>query len=70
MLICQRPGGGSEKRPGSRMGMLVRRVVEVANGDLMDQEVEVCSERLAMVNDRLTVVHEAFTPGSRLREVA
>jgi len=70
VLICQRPGGGSEKRPGSRMGMLVRRVVEVANGDLMDQEVEVCSERLAMVNDRLTVVHEAFTPGSRLREVA
>ena len=70
VLICQRPGRGFEKRSGYRIGMVVRRVVEVANGDLMDQDVEICAERLAMVNERLTVVHEAFMPSSGLREVA
>ncbi len=69
VLICQGPGspGRVAWRP---MGMVVRRVVEVANGDLMDANAEVCSERLAMVNERLTVVHEAFMGGERLRDVA
>lgn len=69
VLICQ-----SEANAGRggvrRMGMVVRRVVEVGNGDLMAANAEVCSERLAMVNGRLTVVHEAFTGGERLRDVA
>ena len=69
VLICQ--GSGSPGRGASRrMGMVVRRVVEVANGDLVEANAEVCSERLAMVNERLTVVHEAFEGNERLRDVA
>jgi len=69
VLICQGPGGAG--RPSARrMGMVVRRVVEVANGNLMESNAEICADRLAMVNERLTVVHEAFAGGERLRDVA
>ena len=70
VLICQAPAGGTARTAARRMGMVVRRVVEVANGDLMDSNTAVCAERLAIVIERLTVVHEAFTGGERLREVA
>lgn len=66
VLICQGPGAG---RAARRMGMVVRRVVEVATGDLMQADATICAERLAMVNERLTVVHEAF-PSMGLRDVA
>jgi two-component system chemotaxis sensor kinase CheA len=66
VLICQKAGRTSDKR----MGMVVRRVVEVATGDLMEHNAEICTERLAMVNERLTVVHEAFAGREGLREVA
>jgi len=69
VLICQSQGG-TGRSAGRRMGMVVRRVVEVANGDLMEANAEICSERLAMVNERLTVVHEVFSGGERLRDVA
>jgi len=69
VLICQGPGGAG-RVAARRMGMVVRRVVEVANGDLMESNAEICAERLAMVNERLTVVHEAFPGGERLRDVA
>ena len=69
VLICQGPSGAG-RGAARRMGMVVRRVVEVANGDLVDANAEICAERLAMVNERLTVVHEAFTSGERLRDVA
>ena len=69
VLICQGPSGAG-RVAARRMGMVVRRVVEVANGDLMESNAEICAERLAMVNERLTVVHEAFTGGERLRDVA
>jgi two-component system chemotaxis sensor kinase CheA len=68
VLICQTLAHGS--RAGRRMGMVVRRVVEVAGGDLLASDTEICSERLAMVNDRLTVVHEAFVGEAGLRDVA
>ena len=68
VLICQ--GGGTARTAARRMGMVVRRVVEVATGDLMEGNGEICAERLAMVNERLTVVHDAFTGGGRLRDVA
>lgn len=70
VLICQGPAGGSARTAARRMGMVVRRVVEVANGDLVEANAEICSERIALVNERLTVVHEAFTAGERLRDVA
>jgi len=69
VLICQGLGGAG-RVAARRMGMVVRRVVEVANGDLMESNAEICAERLAMVNERLTVVHEAFPGGERLRDVA
>jgi two-component system chemotaxis sensor kinase CheA len=66
VLICQ-SGSGAARR---RMGMVVRRVVEVADGDLMERDAEICSERLAKVHERLTVVHEAFAGRAGLRDVA
>ena len=36
----------------------------------MESNAEICTERLAMVNERLTVVHEAFIANERLRDVA
>lgn len=68
VLICQAPSAVG--RTPRRMGMVVRRVVEVAGGDLLQRDTEICSEPLAMVNERLTVVHEAFASGERLRDVA
>ena len=69
VLICQRPG----RRPQDarqRMGVVVRRVIEVAGGDLMENKAEVSAERLAMVNERLTVVRDAFAASAALKEVA
>jgi two-component system chemotaxis sensor kinase CheA len=63
VLICR-------KRTDKLVGIVVRRVVEVATGDLMEANAEICTERLAMINDRLTVVHEAFSGRGSLREVA
>ena len=69
VLICQGPIGAG-RVAARRMGMVVRRVVEVASGNLMESNAEICAERLAMVNDRLTVVHEVFADGERWRDVA
>ncbi len=62
--------GPAVKAFTQRLGMVVRRVVDVATGELMDRDVQICDERLAMVNDRLTVVHEAFAHSDRWRNVA
>lgn len=76
VLICERPALPRDGAPATlkevtqRLGMVVRQVVDVANGELMDHDVRVCAERLAMVHERLTVVHEAFAPAERWREVA
>ena len=62
VLICQRIGArqdsGNEKT--YRLGMVVRQVLDVATGELLDEDVHLCAERLVMVNERLTVMHEAF----------
>ena len=78
VLICQKPARVGERRAelrgGQRIGLVVRRVVEVATGDLMETDAELCTERLALVNERLTVVHEGFLGSGlvsgRLRDVA
>jgi two-component system chemotaxis sensor kinase CheA len=66
VLICQ-TGHGSGRR---RIGLVVRRVVEVANGDLVDCDAEICSARLTKVHERMTVVHEAFADRTGWRDVA
>jgi two-component system chemotaxis sensor kinase CheA len=70
VLICQRPQRAGDRRAGQKMGMVVRRVVEVASGDLLESNAEICTERIARVNERLTVVHEAFAPVEMMRDVA
>ncbi len=57
VLICGQARGGQGR---ARLGMVVREVLDVASGELMERDVRVCAERLVMVNERLTVVHEAF----------
>lgn len=69
VLICLRAStltaGG-----GQRIGKVVRRVVEVAEGALLAKDADVSERLLAMVHDRLTVVHEAFADHEPWREVA
>jgi two-component system chemotaxis sensor kinase CheA len=73
VLICRRLADG---RQAHRVGVVVRRVLEVAAGDLLDSELELGREPIARVNRRVTVVHDAFAAGldsgldSGLREVA
>ena len=64
VLICRR---GS----GARVGLVVRQVLDVAEGAMLSSEVQVCTERLAMVKERLTVVRDSFARQDHgLREVA
>jgi hypothetical protein len=44
--------------------------VDVAGGDLLPENVQVCADQLAIVNSRLTVVRQAFSPMVELQEVA
>lgn len=71
LLICERLG---ERQAGrgvmEKVGIVVGRVVDVAGGDLLPQNVQVCTDQLAIVNHRLTVVREAFSPMVELQEVA
>ena len=55
MLICRRDAG-------SKMGLVVRRVLDVADGNLLEVDTRVYAGRLALVHDRLTVVRDAFAP--------
>jgi two-component system chemotaxis sensor kinase CheA len=62
VLICMRASarGGRE-----RIGMVVRRVVDVASGSMFADEARVFdtgpgNERMALVKERLTVVHGAW----------
>jgi hypothetical protein len=69
ILICLRSG-----EHASRVGVVVRRVVDVAPGTLLDATAaEVCTEPLAMVKDRVTTLHRGFVGQSlrpQLQEVA
>ena len=67
IVICEK-----QIAPGrtQRFGMVVGKVIDVANGDLLPENVQVCTDRLAMVNQRLTVVHQAFASSFELKEVA
>ncbi len=57
ILICVQP---SESGRNQRFGIVVRSVLDVAQGELLDGTARVCPERLALVNDRLAVVQEQF----------
>ena len=59
MLICRREGD-------AKLGLVVRRVLDVADGSLLEQDTRVYPGRLALVHDRLTVVRAAATPAAQL----
>jgi two-component system chemotaxis sensor kinase CheA len=69
ILVCSRPG----ERPPKRVGVVVRRVVDVAPGTLLDVTAEVCAEPLVIVKDCVTTLHRDFaSQGARpaLQEIA
>ncbi len=66
ILICVKR---SERGRDQRFGIVVRSVLDVAQGELLDGTARVCPEKLALVNDRLAVVHEQFCDQSVLEAV-
>ena len=67
ILICVQPAQEGGQR---RFGIVVRDVLDVGQGELLDGTARVCRERLAVVNDRLSVVHRGFCGEGVLEEVA
>lgn len=71
VLICLRPGSHGM----IRTAMVVRRVLDITAGTLLAEDAAGFSGQLAMVGDRVTTVHPAFTAGlsdqaATLQEVA
>jgi two-component system chemotaxis sensor kinase CheA len=69
IMICQRPG----EHRSTRVGVVVRRVVDVSSGALLDATTQLCAQPLAMVKGRVTTLHPGFAAYSalpRLQEVA
>ena len=56
VLICLRP----EAHGVRRVGMVVRRVLDVSAGRLLAAHAAACEQQLAMVKDRVTTVHREF----------
>jgi two-component system chemotaxis sensor kinase CheA len=56
VLICAHSGMGGEHR----MGMVVRRVLDVSPGKMLDGESTIDGMELALVKEKLTVVHHQF----------
>jgi two-component system chemotaxis sensor kinase CheA len=56
VLICMRPGA----RGPRRVGLVVRRVVDVSAGIALAADASVCDGQLAMVKNRVTPVHRHF----------
>jgi two-component system chemotaxis sensor kinase CheA len=71
VLICLRPG----PRGARRVGLVVRRVLDVSTGAELTTDDSVCDGQLAMVKDRVTPLHRLFPAASpaakpSLQEVA
>jgi len=66
VLICGEPGSKSSYR----MGVIVRRVLDVSDGTLLEQDSAAGGAELAMVKDRLTTVIRGFESAAGWREVA
>jgi two-component system chemotaxis sensor kinase CheA len=56
VLICLRAGPAENKR----VGMVVRRVLDVTSGALLEKDAAMGDERLAMVKERVTAVHRGY----------
>lgn len=64
VLIC----GGAGSR--MRKGVVVRRVLDVASGSVLDRDEAADRMELAMVDKKLTVIHRDFDPAAAWQEVA
>lgn len=53
VLICRRPG----KQAARRVGIVVRRVLDVSAGSLLSADAGLCEGQLAMVKNRVTMLH-------------
>jgi two-component system chemotaxis sensor kinase CheA len=58
VVICRTAPGGPDRQ--RRVGMIVRRVLDVASGAMVRDEEGIGEARLALVKGRVTVVHEEF----------
>jgi two-component system chemotaxis sensor kinase CheA len=70
VLVCLRPGAHGDHR----VGIVVRRVLDVSAGQLLAPNEELCGSQLALVNNRITTVPREFARHSgdsvALQEVA
>jgi len=57
LLVCVRQG----PRGPQRVGIAVRRVLDIAPGTLLEADAGGCDGQLAMVKDRVTTVHREFS---------
>ena len=65
VLICRRPG----IHAAPRVGIVVRRVLDVAPGTVLPESAGMSSDWLAMVKGRVTAIHTEFA-GNAAQEVA
>jgi two-component system chemotaxis sensor kinase CheA len=67
ILIC-----GDPQTTSSRMGIVVRKVLDVSDGTLLEKEAATGEMDLALVKERLTTIFRGFgaVAGKRWREVA
>jgi two-component system chemotaxis sensor kinase CheA len=70
ILVCDHPRPGLEGRPALRTGIVVSRVVEVAEAASIDTVADAPVDGLALVNERVTVLHPDPHRLPHLQEVA
>jgi len=60
VLICANAGAGGNHR----IGMVVRRVLDVSTGKMLDKDAATDGMELALVKEKLTMVHHQFGAGA------
>jgi len=60
VLICANAGAGGRHR----IGMVVRRVLDVSTGKMLDKDEATDGMELALVKEKLTMVHHQFGAGA------
>lgn len=66
VLIC----GALGSKNGLRMGVVVRRVLDVSDGTLLEKDAAAGGVELALVKDKLTTLFRGFEAAAGWREVA
>jgi two-component system chemotaxis sensor kinase CheA len=64
ILICRRPG----THAGRKVGIVVKRVLDVSPGTLLTADTAMCADRLAMVKDRVTMLRGEFAEQAAMFE--